>query len=276
MHVFDAAIALEPLGNGGFAGRTTPQYWNMVGPFGGITAAVLLNAVLQHPERLGEPLAITINYAAAVAEGDFTIRATPVQTNRSTQHWLVTQESTNASGQPVVASTATVVTAARRETWSATDHLPPPADAPEQLAAQPVAAPLFAQMQWLKQYEVLPLAGGLPQHWDGRESADSRSLLWVRDARPRALDFPSLLAMCDIFFPRVFLRRATLVPAGTVSLTVYFHAGSATLAETGTGYLLAQAKGQEYRNSYADEVAQLWNRAGAMLATASQILYYKE
>ena len=44
MHLFDQAIALEPLGGGVFRGHTSERYWNFVSPFGGITAAVLLNA----------------------------------------------------------------------------------------------------------------------------------------------------------------------------------------------------------------------------------------
>ena len=66
------------------------------------------------------------------------------------------------------------------------------------------------------------------------------------------------------------------VPAGTVSITVYFHASAEQLAQTGTGYLLGQARGQEFRNGFFDQTVQLWNEAGTMLATSHQIVYYKE
>ena len=52
-------------------GHTSDAYWNMVGPFGGITAATALNAVLQHPALLGQPVALTVNYAAALAKGRY-------------------------------------------------------------------------------------------------------------------------------------------------------------------------------------------------------------
>ncbi len=61
----------------------------MVGPFGGTTAATALRAILLHPALLGEPVALTVNYAAAMAEGPFSVTARPVRTNRSTQHWTV-------------------------------------------------------------------------------------------------------------------------------------------------------------------------------------------
>ena len=45
---------------------------------------------------------------------------------------------------------------------------------------------------------------------------------------------------------------------------------------TGDGYLLGQARGQEFRNGFFDHSAQLWNEAGTLLATSHQIVYYKE
>jgi hypothetical protein len=82
--------------------------------------------------------------------------------------------------------------------------------------------------------------------------------------------------MSDIFYPRVWLRRATPVPAGTVSITTYFHTDAAQLAEVGSGYLLGEARGQAFRNGYFDQAAELWSEAGELLATSNQIVYYKQ
>ena len=41
-HPFDEALALQRLGEGVYEGVPSPHYWNMAGPFGGITAATLL------------------------------------------------------------------------------------------------------------------------------------------------------------------------------------------------------------------------------------------
>ncbi|OGB12447.1 MAG: acyl-CoA thioesterase [Burkholderiales bacterium RIFCSPHIGHO2_12_FULL_65_48] len=244
----------------------------MVGPFGGITAATLLQAVLQHPDRLGDPLSLTVNYAGALTAGAFTVQATPVRTNRSTQHWTLSILQAGADGAQVVTTTATAVTAVRRETWSVGDvpmpQVPPPA---EQKA---IVAPLGA-VEWLNRYEMRPIAGFIPRTWDG--SGDhSLTQLWMRDTPPRPLDFVALSALADVFFPRVWLRRARQVPAGTVSITVYFHATAEQLQATGTGFLLGQARGQEFRNGFFDQTVQLWNEAGSMLATSHQIVYYKE
>ena len=94
--------------------------------------------------------------------------------------------------------------------------------------------------------------------------------------RPRPLDFASLAALCDVFFPRVWLRRARIVPAGTVSFTVYFHADSAQLAAQGSAHVLGQADAQALRNGFFDQTAQIWDTQGQLLATSHQIVYYKE
>lgn len=265
-HAFDTAIALQPLGDGRFTGNTSAAYANMVGPFGGVTAATALGAVLQHPALLGEPVALTVNYAAALADGPFEVTARAARTNRSTQHWVV--EIVQA-GEAVL--TATVVTAARRETWSVDELTAPDTPTPDAVGKPNMAAPV----EWVKRYDIRITEGAIPTAWDGSGDA-SRSTLWMRDEPARPLDFCSLAAMADVFYPRVWLRRATRVPAGTVSMTVYFHAGGAQLAAVGAGWLKGQAQAQAFRNGFFDQTAQVWSESGQLLATTHQVVYYKE
>lgn len=272
-HPFDQALRLKAAGNdspGTWQGHTSPDYWNMVGPFGGTTAATALRAILLHPALLGEPVALTVNYAAAVAEGLFTVTAKPVRTNRSTQHWAVELSQAGANGDTGVVMTATAVTAARRDTWSQNDTPMPTVSLPDAATRLRVSS-----VAWTDRYDMRPVHGVIPQVWDG-SGTDSLTQLWVRDDPPRPLDFPALAAMADVFYPRVWLRRATRVPAGTVSITTYFHADSKQLAQCGDGFLLGQARAQAFRNGFFDQTAQLWSEAGVLLATSTQIVYYKE
>ena len=264
-HVFDEAIALQAQVDGSWLGHTHPAYANMVGPYGGITTAQALNAVLQHPELLGEPISLTVNFCAALADGPFAVVARPARTNRSTQHWVIELQQ---DLQTVI--TATAITALRRETWGVDEEAMPNCPPPEEVALPSARAP----MEFVQRYELRHITGGLPLVWDGNGTS-SLSQLWVRDQPPRPLDFASLSAIADIFFPRVFIRRSTHVAVGTVSLTVYFHASSAQLAEIGTGYLLGQAKAQAFRNGYFDQTSQLWSEGGVLLVTTHQIVYYK-
>jgi acyl-CoA thioesterase len=266
-HVFDDAMALTRQGDGSFIGHTSPAYANMVGPYGGITAAQALNAVMQHPDRLGEPVSFTVNFAAALADGPFVAQARPARTNRSTQHWIV---ELLQDGQTVL--TATAVTAKRRDTWSLNEAVMPAVPAPLQVAPLVRSAP----MAWVNRYELRYITGAFPLTWDGQDTGSSLSRLWVRDAEPRALDFCSLTAQADVFFPRVYVRRGKRVPIGTVSMTVYYHADQGQIARTGTGFLLGQAQAQAFRNGFFDHTAQMWNEAGELLVTSHQVVYYKE
>ncbi|WP_230330063.1 acyl-CoA thioesterase [Nocardia aurantiaca] len=265
-HPFDIATALTPEGQGRFVGHTAPEYSNMVGPFGGITAATMLRAVLDDPRCSGSPLSLTVNYAGPVATGAFTIDAEPVRTNRTTQHWVVTMRQDDS-----VATTATVVCALRRPTWSDTEISPPDAPAPDALEV----AELPQSPAWLRNYDMRFVAGRGPFVGDGAPSPTSTSTLWVRDAPARALDYPAIAAMSDVFFPRVMLRLGRMVPAGTVSLTVYFHAEIDPRADPGR-FVLATARAQHFGNGFFDQSAHLWTDQGAALATSHQLVYFKD
>jgi acyl-CoA thioesterase len=266
-HAFDAAIALTPHGEGVWQGHTSAAYANMIGPFGGTTAAQALGAVLQHPQRLGEPVAFTVNFAAALADGPFTVLARPVRTNRSTQHWVLEMRQ-----QERTVLTATAVTAVRRETWGAVEMTMP--DVPSPAEVPPPTR--RGRVEWINRYEMRFIDGGFPPAFDGTEGHNSRTQLWVRDEPARPVDFTSLTAMADVFFPRIWRRRATMTPIGTVSMTIYFHAGEAQLRATGTGYLLGQADAQAFRHGFFDQTAQLWNQAGELVATSHQVVYFKQ
>ncbi|PXX06298.1 acyl-CoA thioesterase [Mycolicibacterium moriokaense] len=264
-HPFDSAVELTPSAPGLSIGHTSPAYNNIVGPYGGITAATLLKSVQQHPERLGEPLSLTVNFAGPITEGIFQIAARPVRTNRSTQHWWI-----ELSQEGAVAATATAVFGTRRGTWSSTEITMPAVPAADDVA--PLPFPEF--IAWSQNYEMRFVAGSIPDSGTGHP--DSTTTLWVRDIPARALDYTSLTALCDVFFPRVFLRRGKLVPAGTVSMTTYFHADAAALAKQSDSAVLATARTQRFGNGYFDQAAEVWGSGGELLAVTQQLVYFKD
>ncbi|MBL1078042.1 thioesterase family protein [Nocardia sp. 2] len=265
-HPFDSATGLTALGDGRYAGHTEAGYANMVGPFGGITAATLLSAALHDPRRLADPVALTVNFAGPVADGAFEIDAQPVRTNNATQHWIITM---TQNGE--VTTTATAVFGRRRDAWGSTEVTPP---AVPSAADVPVTrAPGFPA--WLNNYEMRFVEGGGDfLDPDAGERPDSTTTLWVRDNPVRPLDYSALAALSDVFFPRVMLRLGRMVPAGTVSLTTYFHADAELLAET-TESILGTARAQHFGNGFFDQTASLWTAAGDLLATSHQVVYYK-
>jgi acyl-CoA thioesterase len=265
-HVFDEAVALEPIGENLFRGRTHAAWANMVGPFGGITAATMLGAILQHPEKHGDPLALTLNYAGPVAEGEFEIEARPARTNRSNQHWWVEMR----QGDEVV-TTATAITGLRRETWSETETAPPAVPAPEELTA----ATSDRGVRWVDNYDMRFVTGGWDDVASGEEQPESTTTMWIRDVQPRGLDHLALASLCDSFFPRSFLRLGRPVPAGTVTLTIHFLATADEIAAQGTDFLLGSVHSHRFHGNYHDEAARLWSRDGTLLATGTQLMYFK-
>lgn len=168
---------------------------------------------------------------------------------------------------------ATAVFAVRRKTWSGTDAVFP-AHAPIPESVQP--------MQWAKRppfthcYDLRYFEGVIPSELSGEEQADGHSCLWVRDQPPRPLDFAALASLCDVFFPRIMIRRQRWSPIGTVTMTSYFHADSQMLKEVGTEHVLGVARAQVYRDGYFDQSAELWSAQGQLLATTHQMVYFKD
>ena len=262
LHPLDRATSLSLNTDGSLTGRPGPAYAHAVGPFGGITAATLLNAALSHSARLGDPLCLTANYARPIADGEFRVEAVPVCTNRSTQHWSIT-----LSQGGKIATTATVAFAVRRDTGSSTEVVSP--EVPPAAALQRVQA--GGMSTWTNNYDLRFVHGGLPDGTEVDRQPGSTTVQWIRDDPPRAMDFLSLASICDSFFPRIFLRRQRPVPAGTISLTTYFHANTEILAAQGERPVLGIARASHFGLGYHDQSAEIWSDNGVLLATSHQI-----
>ena len=261
-HPFDTAIALTAEAPNRWRGRTSEDYWNMVSPFGGVTAAAMIQAMLDHPEREGSPLSFTINFVAPIAAGDYSIETELVRANRSSQHWTI-----RLLQDGRVLAQAVAICALRRETWSQVEAARPEVPPADQC---PPAPPRKAT-GFLQRYE-FRIVRGTPF----AENPDSLSHVWVSDMPPRALDFASLTALCDSFLPRIFLRRTEFVPIGTVSINIYFHAGEEALARHGAAPLLTVAQAQAFSDGHFDHHGHVWSTDGTLLATTQQLVWYKE
>ena len=117
--------------------------------------------------------------------------------------------------------------------------------------------------------------GALPGP-DSEANPSSTTTLWMRDNPPRRLDFPALTALCDLFYPRVYLRQGQVVPAGTISLTIYFHADQdANSTPRATTSCWAPRTQIASRAAISTRPPKIWGRDGALLATTQQIVYFK-
>ncbi|MBD5634683.1 MAG: thioesterase family protein [Candidatus Eremiobacteraeota bacterium] len=248
--------------------ETDSRYWNQIGPFGGWIASTLLGAVLDRPESHGVPLSISINFAAAIRAGSFDLRPELLRRNRSTSFWFVRFVQLQ-DGEEVHCADATIVLAERRDAPSFAIVKPPAVAAPETLAPFDRAR---ARAKWMEAYDMRFVSG---DPFAPHLSEDARTIAWVRDLPERALDFRSLLALSDCAFPQIFHRVARFIPISTVSMTVYFHARAEDLAEVAGDFILYDATMRNAYDGFFDESSSLWSRAGKLLATMEQIVWYK-
>jgi acyl-CoA thioesterase len=263
-HPFDQAITLTRVDGDVYAGHTSEHYWNAISPFGGTTVATLLQAILTHPQRLGDPLAMTVNFAGPIRQGEFTVRVHAVRTGRSTQHWQleIRQE---GDAEPVV--TGTAVFAVRRDTWSDTESRLPEVPAPHTLERHtPPAKVPFLERYDMRYVDCNPLVA----------NAHSVTQCWIGDVPPRKLDFPSIAAYCDSFVPRLFVRKGAPRPISTVTLSINFHIGGDALARQHGMHAFGKARANAFNGGFYDQEAQLWSEDGALLATTHQLVWFRE
>ena len=267
-HLFDQATRVSA-GDSQWRGQTSDDYWAFIGPFGGVTSATMLRAILEHSQREGDPLSLTVHFCAPIARGAFDLDVRLIKANRSTQHWSV--ELTQQGGD--VAAFATAALAARRPSWSHQPNQRPDATPFEQTRRYPKS---HLGMSWVHQYdfrfvEGQPALDGAPQ----TTLASPFSKLWIADTAPRQIDVLSLMSMSDTLFGRIFHVRGELVPFGTVSLTTYFHADSEDLRSEEARQVLAIANASSFHKNYADQTGELWSPGGRLLATTHQIADFK-
>lgn len=269
MHVFDKAIALTRLGEGRWQGQTGTDYANLVGPYGGFLSACLMNAVLSDARAAGDPVSITANFCAAVPEGGFEITTRQIRAGKYLQHWSV---ELLAGGR--ICTTASIILAKRQADYShqpvAAPQVPPAADC-QSLDMTPMP------MGWLHRYDFRFVEGPPPfgnPPPDGQGPA--RSVNWVADKPARPLDHLSLTALSDSFLLRLFHVRGTMVPMGTVSMTTHFIATEEEIAEQGTAPVLGVADAIRFHGNFHDQHMQLWSASGKLLASGTQVVWFKQ
>jgi hypothetical protein len=270
LHPLDAATALAGPADAAIrTGRTSDAYWTFISPFGGISAAIALRAVLEHPGCAGDPIAITVNFCAPIVRGEFAVHTRRARANRSSQHWLV-EFRQGESDEAVL--TASIVTAMRRESWSHQTARAPALPPIETMAALDNRRSL----SWVAQYGFRFAEGGPETTAEIPDPPRSpRSVLWLHDDTPRPLDALSLVAMSDAFFGRIFRVIGRIPPFGTVSMTTHLHASGDELAAHGSEPLAAVADAHVFHRSYCDQSVELYGRGGQLLATSTQIAYFK-
>ncbi|WGI22181.1 thioesterase family protein [Amylibacter sp. IMCC11727] len=266
--VFDTAIALTETAPGEWSGQSSPDYANMVGAYGGIVAATLLNSVLSDSRGAGTPVSQTVNFCTGLGAGAFRITTKLQRAGKYIQHW-----STELTQGDTIIATSSVVMGNRSETFS---HQPAPMpDVPPAQDITPMGN--IIPLQWTNRYDYRFVNGGPEGLGTPRETlGDSQTRVWLADAPRRPLDYLSLAALADCFFLRLIQIRGTMEPMGTVTLTTHFLATPDDLARQGESHLLGVVDANRMHNQFHDQTMQLFSTDGKILASGTQLVWYRQ
>jgi acyl-CoA thioesterase len=267
-HPFDQAVALSSVAQGEYQAETAKPYANMAGPFGGVTSGTMLNAVLQDDRLQGDPVTLTVNFCAALKDGEYAVHTRLIRGGKHTQHWSI-----EVVQQHVICSTASLITGMRRADFShQTTQAPKVPDWPD---CPPTTQNKF--LGWLNCYDFRYVVGH--PDFTGAEDGElhaSRSVMWVNDAPSRPLDYLSLTAICDSFILRLLHLRKAFVPMGTVSLTTHFMGSRAEIATQGTDPLLGVSDAMRFHGNFHDQHMQFFGKDGNLLASGSQLVWFRQ
>ena len=269
-HRFDQSLRIESLAANVWQSKGSALYWNVIGPYGGWIAAMLLHAVQSEPDARGDPLALQAQFIGPLAQAPFTVHTHCLRQNRSMAFWRSEiRQAREPGGEQKVCAQATVTLGTWRDTFTLADAVMPRVARPEDTAlaaTRPGRQPAF-----LAHYEMRPLSGAM---FAGADTMDS--LIWIRDAQPRPLDARALVALCDAPYPSLWIRLTEPVLMTTVVFNVFFRATPARMAAAGGAHLLADSSSAIGQAGYFDQSANLWSEDGALLAQTQQLAWFDE
>lgn len=267
-HVFDTAIALTETATGDWSGSSSPDYANMVGAYGGIVAATLLSSVLSDTRHTGTPVSQTVNFCTGLGAGAFRITTKLQRAGKYIQHW----KNELTQGDTMVA-TSSIVMGARAETFSHQTAPIPDVPAADTLAPMGDRVPL----EWTRRYDYRFVNGGMESFGKPRDTlGNSQTRVWLADEPRRPLDYLSLAALADCFFLRLIQIRGQMEPMGTVTLTTHFIATPEDLAAQGSDHILGVVDMNRAQDQFHDQTMQLFSTDGKILASGTQLVWYRQ
>lgn len=256
---FDRATAVEPAGEGAWTGAIDLSWSAPAGPNGGYVAAIVLRAM---EAELADPLrpvrSLTLHYLRPPGEGPFDIAVEIVRSGRR-MSTLLARASQDGRLQVLALGAFGV------EMQGALDfHAePPPAPGAEEIEP----APPVPQVPISQYFDMRPAIGPLP--FTGSDEALSGG--WLRLREPRPLDAPALAMYADAWWPPVFTRLTTPVPAPTVDLTIHFRNPPAAAALGPEDPVLAVFRTATSEAGFVEEDGELWSPDGTLLAQSRQL-----
>jgi acyl-CoA thioesterase len=256
---FDRDTAVEPLGEGRFAARFSPDWRVVRGPNGGYAAAVLVQAIaaaVADPQR--QLRSLTVHYLRPPLEGDVEIAVTIERAGRG-----MSTVSARALQEGKVVLLALAALGGPYEGAIAYADAQAPAVPPPEELRVPESVFEFPDMPFRDHFEMRP-ALGVPI-FSGQHPA--RTGGWIRLREQRPLDAALLVALTDSWWPAPYGPADRVLVAPTIDLTVHLRAALPLPHDD----VLLEVRSDTAVDGYFEEDTRLFARDGTLLAHSRQL-----
>ncbi len=250
--------ALTPLGDGRFEATITRRWWIVIGPNGGLLAALLLRAaeaVVRSRRDDLTPRIQSTQYLNAAVEGPVVLTVVVEREGRRIVQTAVEM----TQGSRIICRARVTYGGVQPPAFDAVDLRMPavaqPADCPEQDGPAVHDAQTRLERRW---------AISEPGCWGG----------WLRMTPPVPIDHVVVTSYCDNWPPvlRTHVADEDLrdrTHTTTIELTTYFR--TATIDLAAEDYCLIVLRSGTSAEGYHQEDAELWSPDGRLLATSRQL-----
>jgi acyl-CoA thioesterase len=263
---FDRDTTLTPLGGGRFGVTISGDWWVVVGPNGGLVAAVLLRAAeaaVAEPQRIARSL--TVHFVTPPTEGPAELQTTVERAGRA-----VSFVSVRLTQDGRLRALALVALGAPRPEPLAFQHvaaprLPPPEQCPRFVSGD---SPALIRDRWESRWAIGWLPGGDSPPPQGAIEHGG----WIRLAEPHPYDAAVLAAMSDAWVPPL-LTRPDLANSGvpTVELTIHFLDRAAAQRLAPDSWCIVAFVTDTATDGFLTEEGRIWSSEGALLAHSRQL-----
>jgi acyl-CoA thioesterase len=261
MTKFEEDTGLEPLGDGRFGGRISPDWSIVRGANGGHIAAILLRGVIgvvDDPTK--EPRSLTVHFARAPKNEPFEVIAAVERSGRTTA---------NVSARLVqhdkLVAMAIAVVATPQEGPEFSDLAMPEVPRPDAIDAVLDRD----DFPFGRQFDFRRALGP-----DVGETSDVAEIgVWMRLREHQPVDEIVVTQLMDAFAPAVFAKLGTGgggagVP--TVEMTYHFRESLPIPGEPSDAWHLGVYRTHTARGGFIEEDGWLWNERGVLVAQSRQ------
>lgn len=263
--LFDAAIAVEPAGEGLWQAQCSDLWFAPTGANGGYLAAIVVRAAeaqVADPSRHFRSM--TLHYLRPPGVGPLEVELAIERSGRtlSTFTARVRQE-----GETCVLAIGAL--AADFGAGIAFSEAMPQVEPASSIEPWPVVKEMPSVAH---RVEMRPAMGGDP--FSGADEALTGG--WIGLREPHAYDAALLAFMTDVWLPASFTRVTSPVAVPTIDLTVHFRNPQAALETSADEPVLGVFRSRFAADSFVEEDAEIWSPSGELLAQARQLAVIRE